>query len=243
MALVLRTCWMIKIGSKVLWRIRRIYSRTNLSWSSLRKLKSSNPPFGFGRGHCIDRYFIEQFLAASAADIHGDVLEIGDAEYTTRFGAGSVVQSHVLHAVAGNSGATIVGDLVSGDGIPTDAYDCFIMTQTLPFVYDIFAAMKTVWRCLKPGGVVLATLPGISPISRYDAVRWGDFWRFTPQSVTRLFGDAFGPQNIEVQSLGNVALATAILHGLVVHEMRPEELAFKDEDYPVVICCRAVKCG
>ena len=90
---------------------------------------------------------------------------------------------------------------------------------------------------------MLATLPGISPISRYDAERWGDCWRFTPQSVTRLFGDAFGAQNIEVQSFGNVALATAILHGLVVHEMRPEELAFQDEDYPIVICCRAVKCG
>jgi len=206
-------------------------------------LKSSNPPFGFGCGQCIDRYFIEQFLEAKAADIRGNVLEIGDAEYTTRFGAGHVLQSNVLHAVSGNRSATIIGDLASGDGIPTEAFDCFIMTQTLPFVFDIFAAMRTVWRCLKPGGVLLATLPGISPISRYDADRWGDFWRFTPQSVARLFGDAFGSQNIEVQLFGNVALATAILHGLVVHEMRPEELAFKDEDYPVVICCRAVKCG
>ena len=234
---------MLPIGKKILWRLRRRFARTNLSWSGLREVKRSNPLFGFGRGQCIDRYFVEQFLDAMSADIYGSVLEIGEAEYTTQFGAGHVTHSSVLHAVSGNPRATIVGDLVSGDGIPADAFDCFIMTQTLPFMYDIFAAMRTVWRCLKPGGVVLATLPGISPISRYDADRWGDFWRFTPQSVTRLFGDVFGPQNIEVQSFGNVALATAILHGLVVHEMRPEELAFKDEDYPVVICCRAVKCG
>ena len=175
--------------------------------------------------------------------ISGRVLEIGDAEYTRKFGGEKILHSEVLHAVEGNPAATIVGDLVTGSGLPSDTFDCIILTQTLPFMYDIFDAMKTVWRCLKPGGVVLATLPGISPISRYDADRWGDFWRFTPQSVTRLFGDAFGPQNIEVQSFGNVALATAILHGLVVHEMRPEELAFQDEDYPIVICCRAVKCG
>ncbi|HRA86827.1 MAG TPA: hypothetical protein PK992_02120 [Planctomycetaceae bacterium] len=234
---------MIQIGRKLLWRLRRFYSHTNLSWSRLRKLKSSNPPFGFGCGQCIDRYFIEQFLEAKAADIRGNVLEIGDAEYTTRFGAGNVAQSSVLHAVAGNTSATIVGDLASGMGIPSERFDCFIMTQTRPCVFDLVSAMSTVWRCVKPGGIVLATLPGICSVSRYDADRWGDFWRFTPQSVARLFGDAFGPQNIEVQSFGNVASATAILHGLVIHEMRPEELAFKDEDYPVVICCRAVKCG
>jgi hypothetical protein len=32
---------------------------------------------------------------------------------------------------------------------------------------------------LKPGGVLLATVSGISQISRYDMYRWGDYWRFT----------------------------------------------------------------
>ena len=231
------------IFNRITWRLRRWFRRTRLSWSALRRVKSPYPLFGFGRGECIDRFFIQRFLMENSNRISGRVLEIGDAEYTRKFGGEKILHSEVLHAVEGNPAATIVGDLVTGSGLPSDTFDCIILTQTLPFMYDIFDAMKTVWRCLKPGGVVLATLPGISPISRYDADRWGDFWRFTPQSVTRLFGDAFGPQNIEVQSFGNVALATAILHGLVVHEMRPEELAFQDEDYPIVICCRAVKCG
>jgi len=231
------------IWKKLAWRYARWYAQSSYAWAKLRRIRSPHPRFGFGRGQCIDRYFIEVFLLENAENISGRVLEIGDCEYTKAFGDHRVVRSDVLHAVEGNPAATIVGDLVSGSGIPPDSFDCIILTQTLPFVPDPYAAIKTVWRSLKPGGVVLVTVPGISPISRYDANRWGDFWRFTPQGVERLFGDIFGSQNIDVQSFGNVALATAILHGLVVHEMRPEELAFKDEDYPVVICCRAVKCG
>ena len=209
---------------------------------ALRRTKSLHPLFGFGRGQCIDRYFIERFLDRNAATIAGRVLEIGDSEYTKRFGGGRVAQSDVLHAVEGNPVATVVGDLVSGSGIPNETFDCIILTQTLPFVTDVGAAIKTVWRSLEPGGVVLATVPGISPISRYDADRWGDFWRFTPQGVAASFGAVFGSNHVEVESHGNVVLATALLQGLVVHEMRPEELTFNDPDFPVVICCRAVKC-
>ena len=209
---------------------------------ALRRTKSPYPLFGFGRGQCIDRYFIERFLNRNASTIAGRVLEIGDAEYTKRFGKDQVVQSDVLHAIEGNPAATIVGDLVSGSEIPEESFDCIILTQTLPFVTDVSGAVKTVWRSLKPGGVVLATVPGISPISRYDADRWGDFWRFTPQGIAASFGAVFGEQNVEVKSHGNVVLATALLQGLVVHEMRPEELKFNDPDFPVIICCRAIKC-
>ncbi len=232
----------MSLRKKAAWRFRRWFSQRSVSWIALRRTARLHPLFGFGRGQCVDRYLIERFLEGNSATIAGRVLEIGDAEYTRVFGEDRVSKSDVLHAVEGNPAATIVGDLVDGSGIPVEAFDCVILTQTLPFVTDVSAAIRSVWISLKPGGVVLVTVPGISPISRYDADRWGDFWRFTPQGVCKLFGDAFGLQNIEVQSFGNVALATAILHGLVVHEMRPEELAFNDADYPVVICCRAVKC-
>ena len=233
---------LMSIGKKAAWRFRRWYSRCSFSWAALRHTKLPRPLFGFGRGLCIDRYFIERFLNGNAPTIAGRVLEIGDSEYTRRFGGDRVAQSDVLHAVEGNPAATIVGDLVSGSGIPEESFDCIILTQTLPFVTDVGAAIETVWSSLRPGGVVLASVPGISPISRYDADRWGDFWRFTPQGVAASFSAVFGSQNVEVESYGNVVLATAILQGLVVHEMRPEELTFNDPDFPVVICCRAVKC-
>ena len=191
--------------------------------------------FGFDRGTPIDRYYIERFLEHNKPDIRGRVMEVGSASYTKRFGA-NVQQVDVLHA-------TLVGDLATGVGIPQSTFDCIILTQVLPFVFDVVSGVKTCHRALKPGGIVLATVPGISQISRYDMDRWGDFWRFTDLSARRLFDEAFLPDGgtVEVQTAGNVAVATSFLQGLSLEEMSPEELDPTDPDYQVIITIRAKK--
>jgi SAM-dependent methyltransferase len=197
--------------------------------------------FAFDRGTPIDRLLIERFLERRAADIRGRVLEVADRGYTERFGGGRVTRSDVLHAVAGNPQATIVGDLAAGKGLPGGVYDCLILTQTLHVIYDIRAAVKNLKRLLKPGGIALATIPGISQISRYDADRWGDFWRMTPEAARRLFCEAFSPGNVEVEAYGNVRLAAAYLYGLAAEEIDPAALRETDRDYPLLICVRAKK--
>ena len=154
-----------------------------------------------------------------------------------------MTRSDVLHAAPGNRTATIVADLASGDGIPPNAFDGIILTQTLQHVYDTRAAVATLHRALAPGGVVLATVPGISQISRYDMERWGDFWRFTTLSARRLFEDVFDAREIHVKAHGNVLVACAFLHGLAADELDPEELDHHDPDYQVLITIRARKSG
>jgi SAM-dependent methyltransferase len=215
--------------------------QARVRWGNLRRRHPFSRKFGFDRGQPIDRYYIEAFLAAQAADIRGRVLEIGAAEYTRRFGGARVTQSDVLHAAPGNPLATLVGDLCTGAGLPLEAFDCLILTQTLPFVYDVASAVATCRRILKPGGAVLGTLSGISQISRFDMDRWGDFWRFTDASARRLFGGIFGEANTTVVTYGNVLAATAFLHGLAARELTREELDFRDPDYQVSIGVRAVK--
>ena len=123
------------------------------------------------------RYYIEEFLAAHSVDIAGRVWEIGDDMYTQKFGGKKVSHSDVLHAVAGNPRATIIGELTTGANLPFDTFNCIVLTQTLPFIYDVHAVMQTLYRILKPGGVLLATTSGLSHTSRYDMDRWGDYWR------------------------------------------------------------------
>jgi len=189
----------------------------------------------------IDRYYIERFLSAHAPDIRGRVLEIQDDTYTRKFGGNRVTQSDVLHVVEGNPKATIVADLVCGDQLPSDAYDCIIFTQTLQFIYDVRATLKTLYRILKPGGTLLATFPGISQISRHDMARWGDYWRFTTLSSRKLFEEVFPSEQLTVEAFGNVCTALAFLHGLAAEELRREELDHSDPDYEVLISVRAVK--
>jgi hypothetical protein len=94
---------------------------------------------------------------------------------------------------------------------------------------------------LKPGGVLLATLPGISQISRYDMDRWGEFWRFTSLSASRLFGEVFGPANVAVEARGNVLVAVAFLQGLAQEDLRRRELDYNDRDYELIVTVRAMR--
>ena len=210
-------------------------------WGNLRRLTPISSVFGFDRGLPLDRYYIEGFLKRHSADIYGSVLEIGDPSYTRKFGGGAVTRSDVLHAVPGNPKATLVGNLATGEGIPQEAFDCMILTQTLLFIYDVQAAITNIYGALKPGGVLLATFPGISQISRYDMDRWGDYWRFTDASARRLFGDVFELENVKEETFGNVLSTCAFLHGLATHELKPEELDYHDPDYQMLITIRAKK--
>lgn len=205
------------------------------------RLKPVSRVFGFDRGLCIDRHYIEEFLRLHGADISGRVMEVGDSTYTHRFGGERVTFCDVLHAVPGNPQATLVGDLSTGEGIPKDTFDCMILTQTFPFIYSVKEAVLNSYLALKPGGVLLATFPGISQISKYDMERWGDYWRFTDASAGRLFGEVFGPENIQIETYGNVLVACAFLHGLAAQELRPHQLEYQDPDYQVLITVRAVR--
>ena len=224
--------------------LRRYSLRPPLGWvrfGTLRRLMPISPIFGLERGHGIDRYYIETFLQRHSSDIRNHVLEIAEPLYTRKFGGSRVTHSAVLHAVPGNPWATLVGDLVTGKGIPREAFDCMILTQTLPFIYDVRAAMTNIYAALKPGGVLLATAAGISQISRYDMERWGDYWRFTTLSARLLLEEVFPPTNVAVEAHGNVYVSIAFLTGLAVEELSRERLDYRDPDYELLITLRAVK--
>jgi SAM-dependent methyltransferase len=192
-------------------------------------------------GRPIDRVYIEGYLERQAADIRGDVLEILDAVYTFRFGGDRVKRADVLDASPTTTAATVRGNLETGAGVPVDAYDCFICTQTLPFIFDVAAAVRGIRDVLAPGGVALVTLPALSPTSREDRRDWGDWWRFTSMSAARLFADAFGQDAVAVQAHGNVLTAAAFLYGYAAEELSDAELAHADPDCELLICVRAVR--
>jgi hypothetical protein len=207
----------------------------------LRRTTPISRQFGFDRGQPIDRYYIENFLAYHANDIRGRVLEIGDASYTRRFGGNRVTLGDVLHVTQGNPQATIVADLTRADHIPSDAFDCIVLprpyTTSTTYVGD-----PDDQRILKPGGVLLATFPGISQIATDE---WGSswYWTFTSQSARRLSEEVFPAENVKVEAHGNVLTAISFLHGLAVEELHQEELDSWEPGYEVLITLRAVKAG
>jgi glycosyltransferase involved in cell wall biosynthesis len=196
--------------------------------------------FGWDRGIPIDRYYIENFLQARATDIRGRVLEIADDAYSSRFGRSQITRQDILHLHAGNSKATLVGDLTQPGVLPEDAFDCIVLTQTLHLIYDMRAALNQLHAALRPGGVLLLTVPGISQIDRGEWQKsW--YWSLTSQSLTRLLSEVFDTTEFVVESNGNVFAAVAFLHGLAQREVPPAKLSVNDAAYPVIVTARAQK--
>jgi SAM-dependent methyltransferase len=210
-------------------------------FGSLARLKPISPVWGWDRGVPIDRYYIESFLNKHRDDVKGHVLEVGDNTYTLKYGSEKIKQSSVLHVAQQKEFVTIIGDLTNAAHIPSNTFDCFILTQTLQAIFDVSAALKTVFRILKPGGVTLTTVPGISKISRYDMDRWGYYWSFTSQSIRRLFEEVFPSDHVEVEVFGNILSSIAFLHGLATSELKRKQLDYSDPDFELIITIRAQK--
>lgn len=235
----------MRTGYGSLDRLLRTFFRSTpragrVRFGDLRRTEPISRSFGYDRGLPIDRYYIERFLARRAADIQERVLEVGDDSYTRRFGGATVTQRDVLHVHEGNAAATIVADLAHAPQIASDAFDCIILTQTLHLVYELKAAVNTLHRILKPGGTLLATVPGITQTS---ADSWAEtwYWAFTTLSVRRLFETHFPPGALEVDAWGNVLAATAFLQGIATEELSDKELDHRDPHYQVLITLRAQK--
>jgi len=201
--------------------------------------------FGIDRGMPIDRYYIEKFLAAHSHDISGCILEIAEDTYARKFAdlqSRETTVFETLHVDGSGKPSTITGDLSKPASLPGNRYDCFICTQTYNFIYDVKQAIAGTHRLLKNDGIVLATVAGISQVSRYDMDRWGDYWRFTSQSALQLFEAEFGKGQVEVVTYGNVLAAKAFLDGLAVEDLPDQALLDEtDPDYPVIIGIRAHK--
>ena len=211
----------------------------HVHFGDFRRTEPISPDFGFDRGTPVDRYYVESFLASNSALIRGRALEIGDASYCRQFGSG-IEQQDVLHVSSDNPQATIVGDLSQPGLLPEKAFDCQVITQTLHLIYDMKSAISELHRALRPGGVLLLTVPGITSIDRGD---WGNtwYWSLTQVSAQRLFGEIFGDGNVTVRASGNVYSAVCFLHGLALEEVDGRKLDTQDASYPVIISVRACK--
>lgn len=190
--------------------------------------------FGVERGLPIDRFFIEKFLRDNSCYIRGTVLEVARREYTQRFGK-EVKSSYIMHVCEAAGENSIIANLETGEGVIAGLADCFILTQTLPFIFDVKKAAESVVKFLKEGGVALITVSGITQISRYDMERWGHYWSFTTASLKKLFEMCDDVVDIKVSAYGNVKSATYGLYGLVAEEIDESDLLYQDDDYQQII--------
>jgi SAM-dependent methyltransferase len=83
-------------------------------------------------------------------------------------------------------------------GIEEGAFDTAICTEVLEHIADPADLLRKAFRCLRPGGRLVLTVP--------FAARWHfvpfDYWRFTPSSLQMLLAEA-GFTQVRVEARGN----------------------------------------
>lgn len=212
------------------WCKRLITDKSGLIETLPDKPLSSD--FGLDRGVPVDRFYIEHFLSSHAALIRGATLEVSENRYTKKFGGDRVSKALTLHV---KNNADVIGNLVTGEGLSDIHVDCFIMTQTLPFIYESGKALKNAISLLNPGGFLLLTVPGITPISRFDMANWGQYWSFTDRSLRRLIEEIKDAKIVDLRTYGNVKTSMAFLLGAAQHELKPGDFEVFDPAYQLVI--------
>lgn len=197
--------------------------------------------FGFDRGTPIDRYYIEKFLSAHRVHIQGRVGEIADNRYTQLFG--TQVKESLVFSYDKSANESIPIDLTKKETL--QAFDqrlnCFILTQTLNFIPNLQAAIEGIHYMLTEGGTALITTAALSPLSEYDNVRWGDYWRFMPRGLEEALKQKF--HSVSVQVYGNAATASWFIKGYAIEDVLKSGINpdIQDVRFPVIVSACATK--
>lgn len=224
----------IPVARRLRRRVRRTLVRP--SWGNLRRMVPFSPWYGVERGLPVDRIYISQFMDSHAQDIRGEVLEVLDSQYTERCGGDRVRTRHVVDIDPSNPRATWVADLSEPTSLPEEQFDCIILTQTLQFLGDLSATWANLRRALRPGGVLLLTVPVVTLVEFTQ--NGTDYWRIPPDGLRALLTRAFPGAEVEVRGRGNLLTSIAFLLGLAAEDLQPQEFELDDPKYPLVSLAR-----
>lgn len=200
-------------------------------------MKPLSQRWGVDRGVPIHRTYIWGFLEKNSKVIAGECLEFHDGYYTRAHGGNRVSHLDILHLSAGNPQANLVGDICGQNEIPSDKYDCIICSHVLQSVKDLRKGIFTLYRILKPGGVLLLAVPLLS----MSGSEYKELWMITPTGLEELLSEHFSKERFEITAYGNSLVAALELRGFVEHELTQHEINSHDKRFAVEVCARAIK--
>jgi SAM-dependent methyltransferase len=143
----------------------------------------------------------------------------------------------VVDVDAANGQATVHADLRAAPQLPSAHYHCIVLTQVAGLIDDIDAACAECARILRPGGVLLVTVPcsgRMEPEIGQDA----DYWRFDRPMFEDLLATAFPSWRTDVHEYGNLAASLAFLYGAAIEELDTRQLDPVDPMYPLTLAAR-----
>ncbi len=130
----------------------------------------------------------------------GNLLDLGcgDLPFKSEL-EGFVSRYDSLDFFPRNDDLTYVADIQNMPIVPDEGYDSAICLEVLEHVPDPFRAAQEIYRVLKPGGVLIATVPHLS---RLHDVPY-DYYRYTKYGLQYLLAQA-GFEVVELVERGGI---------------------------------------
>jgi SAM-dependent methyltransferase len=182
------------------------------------------------------RRYIGQFLERYAGAIRGRCVEFAPPYYRALYGGRAEVTRYDVWDIEPRDGVSVVADLEAATRLADGSFDTIICTHVLCNVGRPWRAVAELHRLLAPGGVVLCTVP---MVLQGHAPHPKDFWRFTTDALSLLFGEHFG--RVETHYYGNAATASGSMQYLMTRHFNQGVLDLHDPRCPSVVACAAWK--
>lgn len=181
------------------------------------------------------REYIAEFLFLYMKFVKGHCLEFNPPVYKDVIMAECAVTQYDVWNVVAGEGITIVADLQKADIIKNNTFDSIIFTHVLSAIPDPVKAVSELNRIVKPGGIVLCTVPCV--LQKY-APDPKDCWRFTIDSLSVLFS---GFSECKFHAYGNAATVAGSPYYLMKEHFPEHIMKYHDENCPSIVAVAAWK--
>jgi SAM-dependent methyltransferase len=165
--------------------------------------------------HFIIRSLILHFVRKNSRHISGDVVDLGcgSSPYKTLLMGLSPVRSYIGIDLPDSPFHPLLGGNLTWNGsdipLANASCDCVLMTEVMEHLPNCLYVLKEIYRVLRPGGLLVATVPFLYPLHEEPF----DFQRYTPYGLELLLGDS-GFSKVVITRLGGWDLSLAQMIGL-----------------------------
>ncbi len=192
--------------------------------------------FGVDRGTAIDRHWIEAFLAMHASPAAGAILEAGGTTYSQRYYPN--MAAHEMEIAVQTKPNGVVCDLEVGNRALERRFDVMVATQLFNFIFDVRAALANSAAMLRPGGLLVGSVAGITQVSRFDAEAVRAHERAVYDRAVEGLWPRLEPGDLVRALLTNAGALAEHLPGLTARErsllLRGPDAPWTDADVPLL---------
>ncbi|MBI2086880.1 MAG: class I SAM-dependent methyltransferase [Candidatus Zambryskibacteria bacterium] len=174
----------------------------------------------------VRRYFIDEFFFSKSSLIKGKVVDIGGKKKNKRgsFDIDKLGVEVIYVNIEKRDEPDILADAATIP-LPDNSYDVAIAAELLEHVPDPLKVLKEARRLLRPGGIVLATVPFMYPLHAdpFDFGRYTDhFWKKAAQDLDF---------KIEIESQGTIFAVMALM---IQHIFLAKEVSWRPIQIPLI---------